>query len=581
MKRQNWSRFCRTKKTNSLIMQKMNAMRQEVEMKVERLKQTQEQLRIAEDHCSKLECEISELKNHVYSLSSELDKTRETMKAMKEELREVRDNKATIEHRLSLSNARADEMERKFARLQEETKDKPSGRDHAALMERYSAMLDRNSELEQQCQSLDSYKRLLETHKAQLEQVKSEKEIVLNDLYAEQQRTRELNSRLSEMENAKLSSRNENMEPVTSTSLHDELSKTSSFDYGDINGELVNLKVEVSNLQSEKKGLQEELARSEANIESEKERFGVILVQARLESEQLALKHETLQNEFIRQKQELDSLLENQMAPKTPVKTPTLTIVRVIMSRPALNSLRGLLTRPETEVRFTNRVAQLKSIRTVDEGVPRKEDQQKRLIRSFRSLRHRLAQEEAKFQPGDSAVLVPLLELSEDQQPWVLFTQRSFHMRSHRGEVSFPGGRMDENETPEQAAFREAEEEIGLHFDDIRLWGRLPSLLTRHNKNIVTPVVGLIAERALEKLIIDTEEAPLSELAQSESYTAFRVASHLYRMPVYHSEQFRLLKTNDEAIQAAPPFHRIWGLSGGILAELLAVLLDDHELEEM
>ncbi|KAI6196366.1 Hydrolase, NUDIX family [Aphelenchoides besseyi] len=552
---------------------KINAMRQEAEMKMQRWKQLQEELRNAEEHCSKFECQVSELDNRVYLLSSELDKTRETLKATKDELREVRDNKATLEHRLSLSNARAEEMERKFVRLQEETKDKPSGRDHAALMERYSTMLDRNSELEQQCQALESYKMLLESHKAQLEQVKSEKELVLTDLYAEQQRNRELKSRLSEIEDAKLSSRIENAEQVTST------------------GELVNLKVEVSNLQLEKKGLKEELARSEANIESERERSGVVLAQVQMESEQLALKHETLQNEFVRQKQELDSLLQKRMTPETsvetPVKTPTLTIVCVIMSRPALNSLRGLLTRPETEVRFTNRVSQLKSIRTVDEGVPRKEEQQRRLIRSFRSLRHRLAQEEATFQPGDSAVLVPLIELSEDQQPWVLFTQRSFHMRSHRGEVSFPGGRMDENETPEQAAFREAEEEIGLHFDDIRLWGRLPSLLTRHNKNVVTPVVGLIAERALKKLVIDTEEvqsifiAPLAELAQSQSYTAFRVASHLYRMPVYHSEQFRLLKTNEQAIQASPPFHRIWGLSGGILAELLAVLFDDHELEEM
>ncbi|KAI6221529.1 hypothetical protein M3Y95_00971500 [Aphelenchoides besseyi] len=286
----------------------MNAMSQEVEMKLERLEQVQEQLRIAEDHCSKLEIRVGELTAREDTLSKELAKMRETLKSTEDELREVRDNKAAVEHRLSISTARAGEMEQKFARLQESTKEKPSERDHAALKDRYSKMLKRNSELEQQCQSLDSYKMLLESHKAQLEQVKSEKELVLNDLYTEQERSRELKLRLREMENAKLSTRTENAEPVTPTSLHDELSKTSSFDYGDINEEMVNLKVEVSSLQSEKKGLQEELARTKAHVESEKERSGAVLAQARLESEQLALKHETLQNEFMRQKQELDSV---------------------------------------------------------------------------------------------------------------------------------------------------------------------------------------------------------------------------------------------------------------------------------
>ncbi|KAI6238016.1 hypothetical protein M3Y99_00728500 [Aphelenchoides fujianensis] len=272
----------------------MHAMSQEVEMKAERLEHVQDQLRIAEDHCSKLELRVGELSGREETLTKE----REALKSVEEELREARDNKAALEHRLSIATARSNEMEQKFARLQESSSQKPSERDHAALKDRYQKMLKRNSELEQQCQSLESYKMLLDSHKAQLEQVKAEKEGVLNELYTEQERSRELKGRLKEVESARLSVQAETSEPVTPTSLHDELSKTGSFDYG-------NVKSPASN--SEKKRMEEELSRTHAHVQSEKERSGALLAQVRLESEQLALKHETLQNEFMRQKQELDS----------------------------------------------------------------------------------------------------------------------------------------------------------------------------------------------------------------------------------------------------------------------------------
>ncbi|KAI6234009.1 hypothetical protein M3Y99_00834100 [Aphelenchoides fujianensis] len=273
----------------------MHAMSQEVEMKAGRLEHVQDQLRIAEDHCSKLELRVGELSGREETLSKEVSKLRESLKSVEEELREARDNKAALEHRLSIATARSNEMEQKFARLQESSSQKPSERDHAALKDRYQKMLKRNSELEQQCQSLESYKMLLDSHKAQLEQVKAEKEGVLNELYTEQERSRELKGRLKEVENARLSVQAETSEP------------TGSFDYGNVNEELIALKVEVSSLQSEKKRMEEELSRTNAHVESEKERSGALLAQVRLESEQLALKHETLQNEFMRQKQELDS----------------------------------------------------------------------------------------------------------------------------------------------------------------------------------------------------------------------------------------------------------------------------------
>ncbi len=59
----------------------------------------------------------------------------------------------------------------------------------------------------------------------------------------------------------------------------------------------------------------------------------------------------------------------------------------------------------------------------------------------------------------EAAVLVPLV-LHDD--PTILLTLRSARLNSHAGQVAFPGGRMEAGETPEQAALREAQEEVGL-----------------------------------------------------------------------------------------------------------------------
>jgi len=106
-------------------------------------------------------------------------------------------------------------------------------------------------------------------------------------------------------------------------------------------------------------------------------------------------------------------------------------------------------------------------------------------------------------------------------------------------------------------------------------------MLTRHNTNIITPVVAKIDEKALDRLSIHTKEvqsvfmAPLSELARGR-YTAFRVGSALYRMPVYHTKHYQMLQKDKDAYESPDQVYRIWGLTGGILNELLAALLPDE-----
>jgi len=90
--------------------------------------------------------------------------------------------------------------------------------------------------------------------------------------------------------------------------------------------------------------------------------------------------------------------------------------------------------------------------------------------------------------PRAAAVLVPVVMHA---QPSILLTRRSAHLASHAGQVAFPGGRLEAEETPEQAALREAEEEIGLPRHWPRLIGRLPLHLTGTGY-LVTPVLGLL-----------------------------------------------------------------------------------------
>ena len=89
-----------------------------------------------------------------------------------------------------------------------------------------------------------------------------------------------------------------------------------------------------------------------------------------------------------------------------------------------------------------------------------------------------------------AAVLVPLVWYDDEWH--LLFTRRTDKVESHKGQVSFPGGACDEGETTsEQTALREADEEIGLNPNDVKILGRLANMITISHFR-VTPVVGVI-----------------------------------------------------------------------------------------
>lgn len=100
----------------------------------------------------------------------------------------------------------------------------------------------------------------------------------------------------------------------------------------------------------------------------------------------------------------------------------------------------------------------------------------------------RLLRPDQEVRPA--AVLVPVV--AHATGPTVLLTERTSHLHDHAGQISFPGGRMDEGDADAVAtALRETSEEIGLDAAHIEIIGSLPPYLTASSYR-VTPVVGLV-----------------------------------------------------------------------------------------
>jgi 8-oxo-dGTP pyrophosphatase MutT (NUDIX family) len=88
-------------------------------------------------------------------------------------------------------------------------------------------------------------------------------------------------------------------------------------------------------------------------------------------------------------------------------------------------------------------------------------------------------------------VLIPLFKTASEYG--ILFTKRTDTVDAHKGQISFPGGKVeDEDGSPLETALREADEEIGLSRKDVTVLGRMDDARTLSSNYIVHPFVGLI-----------------------------------------------------------------------------------------
>ncbi len=154
-----------------------------------------------------------------------------------------------------------------------------------------------------------------------------------------------------------------------------------------------------------------------------------------------------------------------------------------------------------------------------------------------------------------AAVLAPLVERPDGLT--VLLTRRTDHLAHHPGQISFPGGRQEPDDaTPEHAALRETEEEIGLHRRHIEILGRLDPYVTRTGFHI-TPVVALV--RPPFELVPDPHEVA----------EVFEVPLAFLLDPANHQRHSRTHKGNERQFYAMPyGNYYIWGATAGMLINL-------------
>ena len=153
-----------------------------------------------------------------------------------------------------------------------------------------------------------------------------------------------------------------------------------------------------------------------------------------------------------------------------------------------------------------------------------------------------------------AAVLIGLIERPHGTT--VLLTERATHLRSHSGQVAFPGGKIDPGEDALAAALREAEEEIGLQRKHIEPFAALDPYLSGSGYRI-TPIVAEIHPpfdlEINHEEVAETFEAPFAfvmdpENHQRQSREWMGAMRHYYAMP-WES-------------------HYIWGVTAGILRNM-------------
>lgn len=164
------------------------------------------------------------------------------------------------------------------------------------------------------------------------------------------------------------------------------------------------------------------------------------------------------------------------------------------------------------------------------------------------------------FSGSPAAVLVPVFE--EDGHARVILTRRSARLRSHTGEVSFPGGRLEPEEEPLAAALREAAEEIALDPAAVEIVGQLEPLATLSSRSGITPFVGLLPAR------------PALNPNPHEVEHVFDVAlAALLDSALYREERWDTPWGDDRPVHFFElPDDTVWGATARILHQLLELV---------
>ena len=169
-----------------------------------------------------------------------------------------------------------------------------------------------------------------------------------------------------------------------------------------------------------------------------------------------------------------------------------------------------------------------------------------------------------------AGVLIVLKNFGEyKKDPHIIFTKRSSKLSSHPGEVSFPGGKFEEQDLNLLAtAVRESEEEIGIKKLNLEHLGKLPYLISKHNIEVHPFIAALkedqefIANEEIESIF----SVPVSYLKNNQNayIHEFNRQNHNVRISTWHYNEYV-----------------IWGLTAMIAAEFINTCFDGNVIADM
>lgn len=170
-----------------------------------------------------------------------------------------------------------------------------------------------------------------------------------------------------------------------------------------------------------------------------------------------------------------------------------------------------------------------------------------------------------KFPEGarDGAAL--LLVYPHDDTLQLALTVRGSGLRNHTGQVSLPGGRVDDGETFEQAALREAEEEVGVDPRAVDVVGRLTPLHIPVSGYLLHPVVGFTTMR------------PAFQRAEWEVARIIEAPISLLSDPRMVKREMRTRTVSGQTVDVDVPYfdidgEKVWGATAMVLAEFGALV---------
>lgn len=146
-----------------------------------------------------------------------------------------------------------------------------------------------------------------------------------------------------------------------------------------------------------------------------------------------------------------------------------------------------------------------------------------------------------------------LLAITDEAEPHVVLTRRAKHMKTHQGDIAFPGGKVDkEDPSIEHTALREAQEEVGIEPSSVHLIGALDQVISKFGI-LITPILGVIpANTSLSVNEGELDAVFLTPLSLfKETPPSFFEQGHI-KIPSYDFGEYH-----------------IWGLTAMMMAEAM------------